>query len=365
MNASSEHARLRQPATPMSDRFKIPHALVRRLDELGVPASAVLWHAGLPPGLFEQEKISVSTAELFSFWRALADVSRDPAIGLEIGCEDRIERYDPIRISALYARSLRDSLERIGRYKQLTCPEEIQLIEQGNECAVLLKWLLASESEPPLLLDMCFSCLVAIGRRATDGAVSPVRIELQRAEHNRAMYETHFGCPVTFGAGRNALVYLRSDIDRPFLTHNPDISRFLAPQLEAELQQHLAQRTVTGRVKATVKRLLAGERPSIQDIARELGMSSRTLQRRLAEERVSFQQVLEDSRRELAQHYLVQPALELNETAYLLGYEDSNSFFRAFQHWEGKSPGRWRAERLNGHTVATAPRASTELALPT
>jgi AraC-like DNA-binding protein len=348
----------------MSDRFKVPQALVRRLDELGVPASAVLWQAGLSPGLFEQEKIMVSTDELFAFWRALAEVSRDPAIGLKIGCEDRIERYDPIRIAALYSRSFRDSLERIGRYKQLTCPEEIRLVEQGNECAVSLKWLLASESEPLLLLDMCFSCLVAIGQRATEGALLPARIELQRAEHNRDMYEAHFGCPVKFGASRNALVYARSDLDRPFVTHNPDLSRLLAPQLEAELQQHLAQRTVSGRVKATLKRLLAGQRPSMRQIAHELGMSSRTLQRRLAEERVSFQQILEDSRRELAQHYLVQPSLELAETAYLLGYEDSNSFFRAFQHWEGQSPGRWRAERLNERGAPKVERAGAELALP-
>jgi AraC-like DNA-binding protein len=71
-------------------------------------------------------------------------------------------------------------------------------------------------------------------------------------------------------------------------------------------------------------------------------MSTRTLQRRLTDEGTTFQKSMQEARRELARHYLLHSSLELNETAYLLGYEDSNSFFRAFQHWEGTSPGQWR-----------------------
>jgi AraC-like DNA-binding protein len=95
-------------------------------------------------------------------------------------------------------------------------------------------------------------------------------------------------------------------------------------------------------VKGTIKRLLAGQRPSVQTVARRLGLSSRTLQRRLTENGVTFQALVEEARRELARHYLGEGALELNETAYLLGYKDGNSFFRAFHQWEGTSPGEWR-----------------------
>jgi AraC-like DNA-binding protein len=81
----------------------------------------------------------------------------------------------------------------------------------------------------------------------------------------------------------------------------------------------------------------------LRDVARELRLSTRTLQRRLTADREKFQQLMEEARRELAQHYLLHSSLELNETAYLLGYEDANSFFRAFHQWEGTSPGEWRA----------------------
>jgi AraC-like DNA-binding protein len=139
------------------------------------------------------------------------------------------------------------------------------------------------------------------------------------------------------------LVFDRADIDRPFLTHNAELLALVAPQLESELTQRLAQKSFSDQVKGIVKKLLAGQRLTLRDVAHELRLSTRTLQRRLTGERAKFQQLMEEARRELAQHYLLHSSLELNETAYLLGYEDANSFFRAFHHWEGTSPGEWRA----------------------
>src|SRR5262245_57738099 len=104
----------------------------------------------------------------------------------------------------------------------------------------------------------------------------------------------------------------------------------LAPQLEAELNDRQSQQNIRDQVKQTLKRLIAGQRPSIVEVAGELNLSARTLQRRLTEAGLTFQEVLEEARRELARHYLLQSSLELNETAYLLGYENANSFFRAF-----------------------------------
>jgi AraC-like DNA-binding protein len=83
----------------------------------------------------------------------------------------------------------------------------------------------------------------------------------------------------------------------------------------------------------------------MHDIARELNISSRTLQRRLQDAGYSFQQVLEEARHQLARHYLTNSLLELNEAAYLLGYEDSNSFVRAFRTWEGVPPAHWRGNQ--------------------
>jgi AraC-like DNA-binding protein len=332
----------------MNHRFRVPSGLPRKLEELGVSPLVVLRHAGLPMGLFSQPRILVTTEEFFALYRAIAEVSPDPGIGLRLGTEQRIERYDPIAIAALCTRSFRDALQRLARYKQLTCPEEIQLIDSGHECAVHFDWLLAQEAEPGLLVDVCFAWIVSIARRGTGSPIRPKRVELHRPAAHQPIYEAHFECPVKFKAARNILVFRKADMEGPFLTYNPDLLATVAPQLEVELRRQLARSTTSEQVKNLVKRLLAGQRPSIQDVARELHVSSRTLQRRLTEERITFQQLLEDARRELARHYLLHSSLELNETAYLLGYADANSFFRAFHTWEGTTPGQWRAmQRLS------------------
>src|SRR6202035_3954524 len=183
----------------MTNRFRVSSALLRRLEDVGLRPLAVLRQAGLPMGLFDQEKILVTTGELFSIYRGISEVSRDPAIGLKLGTEERIERYDPISIAALYASSFRDALQRMARYKQLTCPEEIRIPERGKECAVQFFRLLDYEKETTLLIDVCFAWITGIGRRGTGRPVNPKRAELQRSEAHRKIYEQHFRCPVKFG----------------------------------------------------------------------------------------------------------------------------------------------------------------------
>jgi AraC-like DNA-binding protein len=327
----------------MTSRFRVASTLARKLEEVGVSPADVLRQAGLPMGFFDQEKIFASTEELFALYRGIAEASPDPAIGLKLGDEERVERYDPIAIAAVSARSLRDALQRLARYKQLTCPEAIDITEHGDECRVQFRWLLAQQTEPPLLVDRCFAAVAALARRGSGAAINPKRLELRGSARQREMYESHFGCRAKFDVHQNLIVFARADLDRPFLTHNADLFATVAPQLEAELSQALASKAIGEQVKVIVKRLLAGSRPGIEDVARELRLSSRTLQRRLADEGLTFQQLMQEARRELARHYLLHSSLELNETAYLLGYDDAHSFFRAFHQWEGSPPGEWRA----------------------
>jgi len=294
-------------------------------------------------GLFDQSRIWVTTEEMFALYNAIQEISADPGIGLKLGSEERPERYSPIAIAALYSRSFGDALKRIARYKRLVSPQEIRIIEVGKECAVEFVWLLAESTEAPTWIDMCFAWTVTIGRRGTGRSINPSRAELRRPEAHPRLYEDYFGCPVKFGARRNRLFFCGEDVSQPFVTHNPELLELVAPQLEAELKQQLADRPLKEQAKGILKRLLAGQKPRLEDVAVELRVSSRTLQRRLLEEGITFHDLVEEARRDMAQHYLSQPALELNETAYLLGYEDPNSFIRAFHKWEGTSPGEWRS----------------------
>jgi len=111
------------------------------------------------------------------------------------------------------------------------------------------------------------------------------------------------------------------------------------------LAERKAGQTITAEVKWVLLRLLGAHPPEIAEVANDLGLSIRTLQRRITEEGTTFRQLVTDARRELAKLYLKEPSLELGETACLLGYQDPNSFFRAFREWEGTTPGEWKLRR--------------------
>ncbi|HKW31205.1 MAG TPA: AraC family transcriptional regulator, partial [Verrucomicrobiae bacterium] len=290
----------------------------------------LLRRAGLPPGLFQPDKVHVTTAELFALWRGVGEMSSDPGIGLKLGAEQRLERSHPAAIAVICSRNFGDALERLGRYKKLTCPEEIRVHRKAEEVAVEFFYVEAKEPQPDVLVDMVLSWILTVGQRGTAGQIKPLRLELTRAVQHRELFESHFGCRVRFKAERNALVFSRNDLDRPFVTHNDELLAVVGTQLDSELKERNASMNVSEQVKDTLRRSLAGKRPTLPDVAQELGMSARTLQRRLTDADITFQQIVEDSRRELARHYLKQSAVELNETAFLLGYEDANSFYRAF-----------------------------------
>jgi hypothetical protein len=140
----------------------------------------------------------------------IGQASRYPVIGLTLGSEPRLERYDPIAIGAVSARSLRDALERLARYKQLVFPEELRVVERGGECRVQFRWLLAEQTEPPVLVDVCFARVLEIARRGTGEQVAPKRLEVRGSTGKPEMYEAHFGCPVKLDARENTLVFARA-----------------------------------------------------------------------------------------------------------------------------------------------------------
>ncbi len=137
-------------------------------------------------------------------------------------------------------------------------------------------------------------------------------------------------------------MFRAADAERRFVTRNAELLAMLAPQFEEELKRETSDDDFFERVRVAIQQKLTGRRPTIEDIADTLHVSSRTLQRRLQNEGSSFQRVLDEARHQLARHYLNNSVLELNEAAYLLGYEDGNSFVRAFRTWEGVPPARWR-----------------------
>jgi AraC-like DNA-binding protein len=337
-----EFGTLEQEDYAMLKHFRVPGRLAIKLDELGVSVPAVLRRAGLPRDLFEQTRVLVSTGELFALWRAIDQVSSDSLIGIKLGIETRTERFHPMAIAALSTENLVAASEHMARYKKLTAPEEILVELDGEEFAVGFRWLLAVDTEPPALTDYCFSWMRSLARHGSGTQLNPLRVEYVQQRTNIRQIQRNLGCEVVVGAPRNVIVFRASDATKPFTTRNAELLDLLAPQFEEQLRQYKEEDGFIEQVRRTVQDMLTGHRPSIDAVSHALHMGPRTLQRRLQTSGSSFQRVLDEARHQMARYYLSNSALELNEAAYLLGFEDPNSFGRAFRSWEGMPPGDWR-----------------------
>ncbi|MDY7226992.1 AraC family transcriptional regulator [Hyalangium rubrum] len=320
----------------------VPSVLLDRLLTLGVDAAQVLRHAGIVPSRFQPPRARLTVAEFFAFWRALEQVGARRDLGVRLGGEAPPHQFDVASLAALHAPTLGEAFQKFARYKRVVCGEQVTIDRGDGEARVGFHWLHIEEALPLLLVDATFSSLVALGRRGTGQPLTPLRIELARSRSDEAMFRQHFGCEIRFDAPLDFLVFEESALARPFITHNADLLALMVPGLEAALTESLSSASVADDVRSILGRRMCGERPSVDKVAREMRMSSRTLQRRLEQLGTSYQGLLDQVRRDTSRRLLENTHLELGEVAFLLGFEELNSFSRAFHTWEGVTPNSWR-----------------------
>lgn len=317
-----------------------------RMRELGIDEARVLRLAGISPEAYRAPRPRFSTRQFFALWQAIGEVSDDPSLGLRMGEHRSAEHVEVILLVAMYSANFHEAMEKIARYKRLVCPEEITVEYRGAEAIAHYRWTAAENHAPPTLTDAMFASALHLVRGGTGhAAITPRRVEFIRRKPSAecvAMYEAYFGCPVRFGAARDLLVWNVATMHEPFLTHNEDLVDLLLPGLEAALRDYAKAQSLSEQVGAILGRSMHGERPSVEAVAKQLHISPRTLQRRLADEGTSYQQQLDLVRQQTARHLLTSTDMEAGEIAFFLGFEEINSFTRAFHHWEGTTPNRWR-----------------------
>jgi AraC-like DNA-binding protein len=146
-----------------------------------------------------------------------------------------------------------------------------------------------------------------------------------------------FGCPVTFGSPINGVHLTTEQLGRPMPLADDGLSAYLLAQLD-DLWTRTAERSLVDDVRGAVTDALPDGPPSKSLIARRLGMSERTLHRRLAEQGESFQTLVTDVRRDAARSLLRTGRYSLVEVGFLTGFSDQSAFTRAFKRWTGQTP---------------------------
>ena len=190
-------------------------------------------------------------------------------------------------------------------------------------------------------------------RWVTNRDLRPLALELRFPPPADAQpYQDAFKCPLRFNASANALLFAHADIISPLPTAHPLLAE-VHERLASEHLQRLDPAQTSSRARAAIVRCLPGGEPRRTQIAGALEMSERTLQRRLEAEGTTFQRLLDDTRRELAQQYLGQTDLSLADACYLLGFRDQSSFFRTSKRWFGTSPRHYRLRLIGARRVGS------------
>jgi AraC-like DNA-binding protein len=325
----------------MTAKFTLDIGWPALLSALGVSGDDLVRRAGVARDLLSRERPQVSAAEFARLWDAITGLIDHPHPEVVLGEAMAPEAFSPPLFAAYCSENLGAALKRLSAYKPLVGPLRLDLIETGGGIEARFAALPGVDLPTGYALSE-FVFLVSLARRATGALVIPERVELfQPAPPLREV----FGVPVRQGT-ENRIVFSAEDARRPFLSAHPGMFSVF----DAELQAHLAALTrnegMRTRVQAVLMEMLPAGETDVGTAARRLGVSARSLQRRLAEEGSSFKDELAALRTDLARHYLTGTTLSSAEISYLLGYADPNSFIRAFGGWTGTSPEALRSGRL-------------------
>lgn len=324
----------------LSQTFPLDVGWQTILKDMGLRPEFVLRRAGLPEDLLSRTGQSLSTTEYFRFWTALEAEAATPLFPLQLIERVSAESFTPPLFAALCSAHLMQATQRLAKYKQLVAPMALDLqVAKNGDLTLTPRWLLA-EADVPYSLQVVeigfFLRLARMATRETICAKNVVLPNLPDAPHVKR-YADFFGVAMTTGTPL-AITFSAADALRPFLTASEGMWNVFEPDLRRRLSQLDGTADVKERVKAVLLELLPSNAATIEAVAERLGMSKRTLQRRLESEGESFRGLVNGTRESLARHYLANTNMSGGEIAFLLGFEEPNSFYRAFHDWTGQTP---------------------------
>ena len=315
----------------------------------GLDVAGLFAAAGIDRSALEGPAARLQTEKLSHLWQLAVERSRNPAIAVAQHQVARPAAFDVVGYTMMSCADLRGAFERLIRYLLILSDAlTMTMTEEGDGYRIDFVLFGGDRPIPRQRIEFIFVTVVSFCRWITRSDLSPRSVELAYSGPvDQAPYRTAFRCPVVFDASRNSLLFASADMNLALPTFNPQLAE-LHERFAGEYLRHFDHAQTSFRVREAIVRRLPDGEPRRDEVAVELRMSERTLQRRLEEEKTSFVQLLDDTRRELADQYLGRLHLSLAQAAYLLGFADQSSFFRACRRWFKVSPGQYRNQLLQG-----------------
>ncbi len=316
-------------------RFPLDKNYSFLLKNQNISISEVLLRAGLPEDLFARKDAFLTDEEYMRFMDSINQSIKNPKIPILLATAENIESVNPPIFAAYCSKDAKHCIKRLAQYKALAGAVCFAVQDTENEIAVTIHAVEEKQELPEIIVGIEMVLLTNLIRKATRQNIIPNKIIVKHPFQNPE-YEKFLSCTAEIGT-QNQIIFSSSDAKQPFISRNDSMWDFFEPELKKRLAEMELDDTFSARVRSALVELLPGGQCAIDDVCSCLSISKRTLQRKLADEDTTFQKQLNHTRELLAKNYLNHTNLSSEEIAFLLGYQDTNSFFRAFSLWTGKS----------------------------
>jgi AraC-like DNA-binding protein len=332
-----------RPAPPLSPTTIAGYsqAIGRALSHCGVDAGRVFRGVGIPESVGNDPLRRWPVETITKLYRACVEVTHDPYFGLVVARYIQIPNLHVLGFALTASTTLQDFCIRLTRYFRLASQSaQAELRETGDE--VTLRFTPIVEICPQTE-DAWLGFLIMAMRHLYRSDFNPVRVTFRHAAPLEGIepYQKLFRAPVSFGTDSASVTFARSDLLQPLAGACPDLAQS-NDSIAGTYLTRLDRSDTVAAVRQKIVEFLPNGDCTREKVARSLGMSASALQAKLLTRNTSFQSLLDDTRRELAEAYASQPERTVTEMTFLLGFSDTSNFARSFKRWTGCSPSEYR-----------------------
>jgi len=312
--------------------------LWRTLESYGVDPGQVVDEAHYRPNRASLISERVDFAEYDAAMARAYDLVKDPAIGIRSAKFLHPSHLGALGYAWLASPSLRVALRLGQRFRHMYNEQvETELQELPDRIRVIYA-LSEPTSRPDPVADAHLASLLMLCRLDYGDKLMPIEVNLKRERpDDLTPWLEYFGIEVAFGQDENSLAISAEDADKPLTGSNPELVAVHEDVIERYLLK-LSRHSIVNRIRLNLMEQLPAGRVTENDMAGILSMSKRTLHRKLRDHGETFRSLLAQVRMDLAERYISEPNFSITEIAFLLGYNDTSAFSRAFRSWFGMSP---------------------------
>src|SRR6266403_165048 len=318
---------------------------VARLKSAGVPVEPLLRRAGLASEVIADPEERVSVQSQIRLLDEAAIALKDDFFGFTLSRD-----FDPREIGLLYyvmasSETLGDALKRVARYSRITNEALVVRYREGNRLIISLSYSGVPRHSDRHQIEFCMFAALRICRELTGQNLVPQHFSISHYRSEGTSEMARFvGTKVEFGADTDEFALNLDARALPLIHSDPYLNDLLLKYCEAALADRRGDTSqLRTRVENAISSLLPHGRVLVEDVARSLGLSKRTLARKLSDEGLNFTEILQQLRRDLAVRYLDDRKLHVSKIAWLLGFHEVSAFTHAFSRWTGKTPSQMRA----------------------